>query len=346
MNQTTSPADVPSSIPTTPPARTPLGARVLWVLGFVTVIALMTIGWRVWDYYQSNRSAVAVDPMSPETLDSRLLEVEQLLRTMRRNQQTQEQKLSDIGARQSVVRDEVLAVSQRSALLEEGIDALSENRRDGERALRVDEIELLLSFAKARLELAHDRAGALRAYALADQLLDSLTEPQFVNVRQTLAQEVAMLNAMAADPKLTLAGELDALEASLPELEAAPALTDDSRNSPDGWQRLLNALVQVRDKGERDLIAPADRDRARMALALDISLARLALERRDQGALQGALQRIDGWLRRLFVDSPSLRERRSRLTELSSKALSQELPTLGTTLKQLRQIERTSSAAQ
>ena len=59
-------------------------------------------------------------------------------------------------------------------------------------------------------------------------------------------------------------------------------------------------------------------------------------ERRDRDGYREALARADGWTTRLWPDSPQLRERRALLRELRGLPLAIELPTLGTTLDQLR----------
>jgi uroporphyrin-3 C-methyltransferase len=48
----------------------------------------------------------------------------------------------------------------------------------------------------------------------------------------------------------------------------------------------------------------ADRDAALAALQLELTMARAAIERRDERGYRMALARVDGWLRRLGPDSP------------------------------------------
>ena len=69
-----------------------------------------------------------------------------------------------------------------------------------------------------------------------------------------------------------------------------------------------------------------------------MSLARAAAERRDVDGFRAALGRADLWLTRLWPDSPTLRQQRQRLQALAALPLSLSLPTLGSTLQQLRQL--------
>ena len=143
-------------------------------------------------------------------------------------------------------------ITQRSALLEDSLREMADDRREGAEALRLDEADLLLTLAAQRLQLAGDVPGAIRATELADSVLSSLRDPALLNLRQSLAQELAALRAMPKDPKALANGELDALEAVLPQLAAGgPAKPAAARTnkSASGFQRLLDALVQVRPSG-------------------------------------------------------------------------------------------------
>ena len=73
-------------------------------------------------------------------------------------------------------------------------------------------------------------------------------------------------------------------------------------------------------------------------LQLELTLARVAAERRDVDAWRTALTRADAWLQRLWAPSPELQARRDALAALAALPLSPELATLGSTLEQLRQL--------
>ncbi len=312
----------------------------LWILLAIALVLAAFLGWKAW----TNRVATtpAVD-LSPEALDARLLQVESAQGTQRRAQETLTQRLTDTSVRTGLLRDEVLGVTQRLGLLEDSVRELSSSRRDGEAALRLDEAELLLTFAQQRLQLANDLPGAIKATELADGVLSSQRDPALLNLRQTLAQELSALKAMPKDPRAVAAGELDALEAVLPALSAggparAATLADTPRGS--GLQRLLDALVQVRPSGEQDLLSPADRSAGEAALQLEIALARTALEQSNEVAFRLALKRMDSWLRRLYADGPLLRERREHLKKLGTLTLVYQLPVAGSTLEQLHSLQR------
>lgn len=310
-----------------------------WLLVLGVVAAAAIGGWRLW---QAGREAMQAGPdLSPEALEARLFDAEQALTTLRRTQQGMDQRVADAQARAGLLREEVLGVGQRAAILEDSLRELSAQASEGRDALRLDEVELLLSLAQARLQVAGDLPGAIRATALAHEALAPLTSPAWINLRQTVAEELAALQALPADPRSRAAGELDALQAALPSLASrAPGAEVPVDPSAPRWRQLLDGLVQVRPSSGQDLIAPADRTAGEAALGLELALARTALERRDETAFRNGLTRIDQWLVRLYAEDAALRTERERLATLSRLGLVPTLPVQGSGLQQLRELRR------
>lgn len=331
---------VSNPAPASSPRRLP-GA--LWFLLGIALLLAALLAWKAWS--SRGIATEATVDLRPEALDARLLQVEASLANLRRGQDSLNQKLADTRARTGLLRDEVLAGTQRLSLLEDSVREASSSQRDGVAALRLDEIELLLTLAQQRLQLAGDLPGAVRATELAEGVLSSQHDPALLNLRQTLAQELTALRAMPKNPAAIAAGELDALEAVLPKLamdsttagRAEPATTTASGS---GLQRLLDSLVQVRSTGAQDLLSPADQQAGGAALALELALARSALASADEHAFRNSVARIDGWLLRLYPDGPLLRERRQHLKTLRALPLGYELPIAGSTLQQLQDLRR------
>ena len=326
---------VPDPSPPIPPRRLP---AALWALLGIAALVAALLGWRAFTTQNATREA-AVD-LRPEALDARLLQVEAEITSLRRSQESLNQKLTDTRARTGLLRDEVLASTQRSSLLEDSVRDLSSVRRDGVAVLRLDEVELLLTLAQQRLRLAGDLSGAIRATELAEGVLTSQSDPALLDLRQTIAQELAALHALPANPAAQAAGELDALEAVLPKLDAGAVVSADPGNDDGNIKRLIDSLVQVRRSGDQDLLSPADRETGKAALGLDLALARSALAQSDEAAFRRSLVHVDNWLQRLYPDTPLLRERRTRIKRLGSLALGYNLPIAGSTLQQLQDLQR------
>jgi uroporphyrin-3 C-methyltransferase len=323
------------------PAAVPASRRLpgaAWVLLAIATLLAALFGSKTWSTSTHAARTAAEPDLSAEALDERLLAVEAAQENTRRSQAAQEQRLVDTRARTGLLRDEVLALTQRASLLEDSVREAAQGGRDGVAALRLDEVELLLVVAQQRLQLSGDLAGAIRASELADGVLSTQRDPQLVDLRQTLLQELAALKALPPSPRASAAGELDALEAALPRFGGRDALRAGRAGDAPvaGWQRLLDQLVQVRKTGGQDLVSPADRESAEAALALELALARGALASGDETAFRRSLARIDTWLVRLYPDGPMLRERRAHLAQLRQLELHYELPIAGAALKQLQ----------
>lgn len=314
----------------TSPRRTPGAGRLIALAILVLVVGLAA--WRGWAWWQARgegrRDEQAMTVQRLEALEARA-------EALRRDQRAQAQRLLDAAATNRVLRDEVLGLGQRGALLEESVAKLTDPDRHGAQALRLDEVELLLSLAAQRLEIAHDPAGARRAYALAAGVLDGLDDHRLLNLKQALAQERVVVDALGAGARADAFARLDSLADAIAGLPRQAPAAAPGQVRP-AWQRWLAPLVDVRPSRDTTLVAPDQRAAADVALQIEIGLARAALERGDDAAYRAALARVDAWLPRLWPDSPARRQVHARLRTLQ-QAQAQARPTeVGSTLQQLR----------
>ena len=312
------------SPPVAPARRSRAGALLLWLLLFLVLAAAGGFGWRHWQAGEQQRQSLAEQQRA--ALDARV-------ESLRQIQRTQAQRLQQAEATNRVLRDELLGIGQRAALLEDSVSKLADPDRHGAQALRLDEIELLLGIGEQRLRLDDDIDGARRALALAAPLLDGLDDPAYLNLRQALAQEQAALQALGADPRIHANALLEKITAGIDS--ATPTRPAPSLREP-WYRRLLGRLVHRQPTASAGLTQRPDRDAALAALQVEFSLARAAVERRDIAGLDHALARIDGWLQRLLAGSPGLPQKRRLLAELRALPLRMESPLAGTTLQQLR----------
>ena len=314
------------------PISTPAPARrspaLAWLL-LVLVVAFA--GWRGWAWWQARQHAASVAEADSQ---QRLSALEERLESLRREQRSQAQRLQQADATNRLLRDELLGLGQRAALLEDSVSKLADPDRHGAQALRLDEVEMLLGIAQQRLHLAGDLDGARRAYGLAAGMLNGIDDPAYLSLRQTLGQERAALDALGIDPARAAAARLDVFSARLATLPEPGAATSGGHGP--WWQRLLARVVDVQPSDRAQVRAPAERAAAMDALQTELTLARAALERRDAAAWRAALARAERWLPRLWADSPQLRAQRAALVALRTHPLALPLPMLGSTLGQLR----------
>lgn len=318
-----------------PPARSGARRGARLVAWLVLLALLVALGWRGWQWWQAREShrAAAANAASAQwqALDERL-------DALRNDQRAQAQRIAQAEAGNRIVREEVLGIGQRTALLQDDVDKLAGPAREGANALRLAEVELLLAQGAQRLRLAGDLDAAREAYALAAGLLGGVEDPSLLDVRQALAQERAALDALGADPRSTALARLDAFVASLQPPGGTPAAAGGA-NAADRtwWRRALARMVQVRPSDRSVAASPGERAAGYAALQLELTLARSAAERRDEAAWDAALQRADGWLARLWPSGATgAGERRAELARLRALPLRLDVPALGSTLRLLQ----------
>ncbi len=306
------------------------GRALLW-LALLGLLALG--GWELRSWWSANMRS---DHVAARPDAAAITELAAAIGSLSREQRTLGQRMTDANASDQVLRDEVLGMGERAALLEQSVARIASPRAQGQEALRLDETELLLTIGEQQLVLSSDVGNALHAYALADATLAGSTDPSALNLRQSLAQEVAALRAVPPDPRASVAGRLDAFESTLASLPlAAAAPSREARASV--LDRVVGSMVEVRHTQGQDLLDPASREAALTAVRLEITLARLGLERRDPTAFRGALARIGDWLPRLYPPDVVLRQHK-QLADMEQAPLRIDLPALGGTLVELRRL--------
>jgi len=310
-----------------------------WLAGALVMLGVFTAGWFFWRGWQANQRQ---DEQARTAATRQLADLQETVEDLRRDQRATARGVQDAASTNRVLRDEVLGLGQRSALLEENLARLADNSRESAQAVRREEAELLLVQAGQHLVQAADLEGARRLYALAAGVLEDLDGPRYLNLRQALMQERNALDALGPGPRARSAAQLAQWAAALDTLpEQAQAATADKQP---WWQQMLSPLVQIRPADPQVLVARSERIAAHDALQIELSLARAALERGDSEAWQQALQRMDAWLLRLWPDTPQRQRQRQLLDELRKAELHISAPELGSTLQQLRSMREAKEA--
>ncbi|MCU1039033.1 uroporphyrinogen-III C-methyltransferase [Stenotrophomonas maltophilia] len=316
----------------TPPAPPP-HRPVRWLLPLAAVVVLGAggyAGWYVWQQQQNEQAAQA------QTTAVQLKGLEATLDALRRDQRATSQRLQDAATTNRVLRDEMLGLSQRSALLEENLAKLADSANQGRQAVQRDEAELLLTQAAQRLNYADDVDGARRLYAQAATALADLPDADGLNLRQALVQEREALDALGSGPRVQSLQRLDAVARALQGLPSQITGTTGSSTAKPWWQATLAPFVDITPSRQNGPLTAAEQRNADDALQLELTLARAAIERGDSAGRNTALDRVEQWAQRRWPDSPALRAQRAELKALRELPLQASDAVLGSTLQQLR----------
>lgn len=205
-----------------------------------------------------------------------------------------QRRLDDAARVNRALREQVLGLTQRVGLLEEGVAAVERGGAPGMDALRLAEADFLLQLAEQRMRLYGDIEGARLALGLADAQLAEVADPGVTSVRQTLALERDALAAAALPDLPLLLARIERLAESVVSWSLARKTDDAGEEAAQTgwWRRLLGAVdryfrVRRVDPAERSLGGPLLRE----TLALEFSSARLLLLRGEQALAMQSLGR-------------------------------------------------------
>lgn len=317
----------------------PASPTLRWIVPIVVVLVIgagVAWGWTRWQAEQARAAQLQADA------GLQLQGLVDSVEALRRDQRSTSQRVQDAAATNRVLRDEMLGLSQRNALLEDNLAKLADSTRHGAQALQLEETELLLGQAAQRLAYADDVDGAKRLYALAATTLADVQGNAYLNLRQALMQERNAVDALGPGVRTTTAAQLAAFAKALEQVPeqvdagtAGTAGTAGNAQTP-WWHQVLAPFVTITPTHTQGPLTDAERVAGWDALQLELTLARAAAERGDQDGFTHAVDRVAPWLPRLWPDSPALRERRAELQQLRTRVLHPAVPELGSTLQQLR----------
>jgi uroporphyrin-3 C-methyltransferase len=252
-------------------------------------------------------------------------------------------RLADTDTVNRGVREELLALGERSRHLEDAVANLAEQRLTGRDALALNEAEFLLQLAEERLDLFHDAQAALAAYQLADSALAAAEDPVFAGVRQTIgAEKQALEAARPLDTNATL-GALERVRANLATMPPKKSRTTEAA-TPSRFEALLQQFVRI---SSDDTAARRDVELTRTLAAIDLRAAEAALLARDPSAYTAAISRARTSIAGAFdADAKAVQDDLAELDRLGSAPLAPALPELGSALRELRNLRATRALAQ
>ncbi len=338
-----------------PKARTS-GQAIAVVALIISIAALGSIayvGWR----------GILIEKQMPETL----VRINQLDNQLTR----QHSQLTETVKAFRPLQNQASNLEQRGERLLDRVDQLSAKVRDLEGSARLDwhlaEVEYMLRLANQRLLMASDMQGAKNMLTSADEMLRDIDDYNLHAVREALAEDIAVLNAVPLFDQEGIYLKLQALVEQIPSLELfkmdqfKPDIPEDSdqKQLPEdtGWKSTaVNILYKAwqnfaelfrftsnRDRPVQALLTPEQEAIIRQNLRLLIEQSKLALLAQQQNVFQDSLTQAEKWLTKYFaLGGAPVKSVLTELEQLKNTNIDPELPNISRALKALKHQQRQS----
>jgi uroporphyrin-3 C-methyltransferase len=331
-------------VQSTPPPAAPRAARtgtgVLATL--LALAALILAGFATWRVVMLERGQGDAASALREDVDRRLQGAERAADQRKRDLDSMRARIADTDTVNKGVREELLALGERSRHLEDAVANLAEQRLTGRDALALNEAEFLLQLAQERLELFHDAQAALAAYQLADSALAAAEDPVFAGVRQTISAEKQALEAARPLDTNAALGALERVRANLATLP--PKKSTAQTATPSRFEALLQQFVRI---SSDDTTGRRDVELTRTLAAIDLRAAEAALLARDPSSYAAAVARARTSVASTFDTSAQpVKDDLAELDKLGAAPLAPALPELGSALRELRNLRATRALTQ
>jgi len=208
------------------------------------------------------------------------------------------------------------------------------------------EANYLVRLAGRKLWQEKDQATASRLLATADMRINEMNDPSLFAIRQALANDIAMLQALPRDKSEDLAlkldgliSQVDGLKLNMVELPTEVA-TDNSEqlsDSPQDWQENLKRMwhsfsdgfitVRRRNGSVEPLMSPKQQWYLEENLKSKLLQAQLAVYRQQQASFEHSIELATRWVMQFFDRQDSTTEfMLSELAELGNQQISVNYP--------------------
>lgn len=275
---------------------------------------------------------------------------------------SQVNKLEDELARLDDEREaQNLLLERTQTRLSDAIKQVEAGRSTSEADWRLAEAQYLLRLANQRVLMEQRPEGALTLMRSADKVLAELDDVSLYKLRQTIAQDIAKLEAV---PNLDVEGtylrlaalinqtsELPTLsleqQRQLPQLlqEITPEAVDETlkQDIQSAFGRAMSSLenlvvIQQHDRPVEPLLSPEQGHYLRQNLQLLLEQAQLALLRQQQSIYETSLTRSTELITRFFDTENSVTAAlNSALEQLNTLQVAPKMPSISSSLEALQQ---------
>lgn len=222
----------------------------------------------------------------------------------------------------------------------------------------VADAEYLLSVANERLHLVGDVNTTREALEAADQRLRESGDAAVYKVREQIALEISLLDAVTLPDIVGLYAKIDSLEDWVDKLTlilpyAGKPLTGADANNEQAPAReeqglmdtvaaKLEGIVTVRrtDQAIDQILSPEEARFIREQLRVKLEMAKIALVQRNEALYGSSLADAREWLGQHFIDNDESRKLLAQISQLESVKILSQFPDISKSLKMLRDITK------
>ena len=330
------------------------GAALSAVAFILALLAVAATAYVAWISFQQAEQLQSLSADSKQYYQ----QTQKLQQSLRRSQNETELALTQ----QNQQREELLSAIDDANLIIDSqgrrLRSLTSTTTDD---WRLAEVEYLLRLANQRILISKDSTTALNLLATADQILLTLADPRFFDIRKAIAEDRAALLLVGQQDLDGVFLRLSALTQQLDKLPLIVMPTFDTTakveidNVDDSvlssWQQSINAIgnatwqelkglvvINQRDSDIKPLLPPDQQYYLRGNLQLMINQSQLALLDGRQAVYSDSLYRAERWLQDYFAsDTDAIQSVIADIQQLQTIKVNIELPDIAGALLAVKQ---------
>ncbi|MGA8260759.1 MAG: uroporphyrinogen-III C-methyltransferase [Arenicellales bacterium] len=269
---------------------------------------------------------------------------------------------SQVDSRIDALQSAQKALGERSDALSKSIEKIYQDLDRNLDSWALEEVEQLMRIGNNSLRLGGDVTTATTALQLADQRLEELGNPAFLEVRKLLAKDITALKGV---PTVDIAGLTLRLGSMAGKVENLPLAQKverpvagkagaggkgESGGKSNAWVKAGKALVgdlerlvriQNVEKPPKPLLTPDQRYFLFTNLRLMLSGAQLAALRRNTATFHDNLDQAEKWIKEYFDTSQeSVQQLLGDIDKMSGVELNPKLPDISDSLEKLKEVKK------
>ncbi|MBS1270452.1 MAG: Protein HemX [Gammaproteobacteria bacterium] len=350
--------------------RTPGGGKALSVIALGLAIAAASVTGYLWYEIQveqklsQNRLLTDIEH-SVNTSRVEVTALEKDFNALREQQKELETRIeTQVEARLDSLQSAQETLVERSDALSESIEKVYEERDRSLDSWALEEVEQLLRIANHSLRLSGDVATAVAGLELADQRLQKLANPAFLEVRERLANNITELKSLETVDTAGLALRLSGMVAKVGDLPLAQKTerpigsrspeTKTGGGESNQWFeaggefiRDLKQLVRIQniDEPAKPLLTPEQHYFLFGNLRLMLSGAQIAALHKDTRTFHDNLEQAAKWIREYFdTEHQGVQQILNDIENMRGVGLSPDLPDISGSLTVLQQTKNRMKA--